>query len=61
MWKDRRKKPKSKNSKDRRKNMKLRKMVAIFAAAAMVFSLAACGAKDTASDDGTKKIQKQKL
>ena len=35
--------------------MKLRKMVAIFAAAAMVFSLAACGAKDTASDDGTKK------
>ena len=55
MWKDRRKKPKSKNSKDRRKNMKLRKMTAIFAAAAMVFSLAACGAKDTASDDGTKK------
>lgn len=41
--------------------MKLRKMAAIFAAAAMVFSLAACGAKDTTSDDGTKKIQKQKL
>ena len=35
--------------------MKLRKMAAIFAAAAMVFSLAACGAKDTTSDDGTKK------